>query len=408
MPDEVNFCGKCARPLKDNIPEITVNREQDIENPIVQTVHQENDKKQKTRFGLYSMIIGFVSMVLSCIAFGFLGIIGIVLGAMSVAKQEAKKGMAITGIVCSAIALFVSFCVIVAELDEDSSNQTYQAEQVAEEITETPVPTEQKATPTPKPTLSPEEIKKKIQKALLEENKEDLEGYPLKEVEKIAEHVLKTLSFQKNKDYDTANMVAKTMLSIQSDGTNTDSYKDITSNYNSYVKRKKKLSGDDFKGIEKKWEDVSEAISEIVSNTYYVYYDIETNSSDSKLDQIINAITGEMREYKHAYYAIGCSYDFTLEMWVTNDDDDEYVIYTHDAFPKAGKYSLDLIPTGDTVHIVNSSGFERDIDTYTVLSESDKEEYNRIEQLKIDYDNLCYDENMYKENIEYICVSFSK
>ena len=84
-------------------------------------------------------------------ALGFLGIIGIVLGSLSIAKQEAKKGIAITGIVCSAIAFLVSLYVITAEPNENSSNKTYQAEQA----TETPVPTERKATPTPEPTTKP-------------------------------------------------------------------------------------------------------------------------------------------------------------------------------------------------------------------------------------------------------------
>ena len=145
MPDEANFCGKCARPLKDNISENVADRAQNMNPSSPQTVRQGNDERHKNNLGLFSMIIGLISLIFSCMALGFLGIIGIVLGSLSIAKQEAKKGIAITGIVCSAIAFLVSLYVITAEPNENSSNKTYQAEQA----TETPVPTERKATPTP-------------------------------------------------------------------------------------------------------------------------------------------------------------------------------------------------------------------------------------------------------------------
>lgn len=151
MPDEANFCGKCARPLKDNISENVAGRAQNMNPSSPQTVRQGNDERHKNNLGLFSMIIGLISLIFSCMALGFLGIIGIVLGSLSIAKQEAKKGIAITGIVCSAIAFLVSLYVITAEPNENSSNKTYQAEQA----TETPVPTERKATPTPEPTAKP-------------------------------------------------------------------------------------------------------------------------------------------------------------------------------------------------------------------------------------------------------------
>ena len=143
MPDEANFCGKCARPLKDNISENVAGRAQNMNPSSPQTVRQGNDERHKNNLGLFSMIIGLISLIFSCMALGFLGIIGIVLGSLSIAKQEAKKGIAITGIVCSAIAFLVSLYVITAEPNENSSNKTYQAEQA-------------KPTPEPTSTLSPE------------------------------------------------------------------------------------------------------------------------------------------------------------------------------------------------------------------------------------------------------------
>lgn len=55
-----------------------------------------------------SMVLGIVALVMSC-CFYFISIpcavVGVVLGAVSLAGQKPGKGMAIAGIVCSIVSL---------------------------------------------------------------------------------------------------------------------------------------------------------------------------------------------------------------------------------------------------------------------------------------------------------------
>ena len=69
MPDEANFCGKCARPLKDNISENIADRAQNMNPSSPQTVRQGNDERHKNNLGLFSMIIGLISLIFSCMGF---------------------------------------------------------------------------------------------------------------------------------------------------------------------------------------------------------------------------------------------------------------------------------------------------------------------------------------------------
>ena len=415
MPEGANYCAKCARPLKSAVSEEQSSGVMPV-NPSV----QENQPqavvlgKPRTNWGLPALLIGIISLVLSCIYLGFFGIIGIILGIIALKKREPKRGKAVVGIICSAVAFCISICVVAADTDDTLGDTTYQAEQSTgkDQSTSKNQSTEVSAEPTvkpsntPKPTLSPAEQQKNIQKALRDRNEKDLKKYSSTEVSQAAGDILKNLPFKEAEDYKTATQIAGTMVSLYPDGKDVKKYKSIVSNYKLYTDTKEEKNSNKYKGINKKWDNASEAASHIISETFYVRYDLEANKSESTLDQIINAITQEAKEYKHAYYAQGSTFDFTLG-WLP-DDDAEYVIYTQSAFPKAGKYALELIPTGDTMKLSDDRGFERNVSTYTIFSEEDREEYERIGQLKFDYDELGRNVKEYKENIETICVSFTE
>ncbi len=61
-------------------------------------------------FGIASLVLGIVGILLTC-AFGLSGIfglIGVILGILGLtALKDAKKGLAIAGIIVSGVALFI-------------------------------------------------------------------------------------------------------------------------------------------------------------------------------------------------------------------------------------------------------------------------------------------------------------
>ena len=63
-----------------------------------------------------SMVCGIVSLVFFCTGWFCIGcgLVGIVLGAVSLAKKSPGKGMAIAGLVCSIIGIALYVIVIVA------------------------------------------------------------------------------------------------------------------------------------------------------------------------------------------------------------------------------------------------------------------------------------------------------
>lgn len=69
------------------------------------------EEKQSNGLAIASMVLGIVSLILTCIlpyVSWVLAIVGIVLAA--IAKKKAKSGMATAGLVCSIIALAVCRC----------------------------------------------------------------------------------------------------------------------------------------------------------------------------------------------------------------------------------------------------------------------------------------------------------
>ncbi len=124
----------------------------------VQKIQAEDNKKdnRNTNFGLASMVVGLVSVVLSCLYAGFLGIIGFILGIVSLIKEEPKKGKAITGIVCSTVAFFISICILVGSSMDLSGYAENKEEQAIAEISKEPGKTEKPAeTKEPEPSTEP-------------------------------------------------------------------------------------------------------------------------------------------------------------------------------------------------------------------------------------------------------------
>lgn len=73
-------------------------------------------EQKSSGLSIASMVCGIVGLVLSCCVPYLpliLGIVGLVLGAISLRKQAGGKGMAIAGIVCSIITLIPAILMLV-------------------------------------------------------------------------------------------------------------------------------------------------------------------------------------------------------------------------------------------------------------------------------------------------------
>lgn len=67
-------------------------------------------------FGIISLVCGILGLLCSCCGwFGILlGVAAVVLGILSINKQEDAKGMAIAGIVCGGIGLLIAIIILIA------------------------------------------------------------------------------------------------------------------------------------------------------------------------------------------------------------------------------------------------------------------------------------------------------
>ena len=84
----------------------------------------EQTKKQ-SGFGIASLVLGIIGMILSCVCVGIIfDIIAIVLGIIAIADNPSRKGLAISGIITSVIGVivFILFVAIMGSTD-DSKNQ---------------------------------------------------------------------------------------------------------------------------------------------------------------------------------------------------------------------------------------------------------------------------------------------
>lgn len=73
-------------------------------------------EQKSSGLSIASMVCGIVGLVLSCCVPYLpliLGIVGLVLGAISLRKQAGGKGMAIAGVVCSIITLIPAILMLV-------------------------------------------------------------------------------------------------------------------------------------------------------------------------------------------------------------------------------------------------------------------------------------------------------
>ena len=72
------------------------------------------EEKESNVFAIISMIAGILSIL--CCCFGAIGIViaiaAVVLGIISIKKEEPKKGMAIAGIVCGGVGLILAVVAI--------------------------------------------------------------------------------------------------------------------------------------------------------------------------------------------------------------------------------------------------------------------------------------------------------
>ncbi|MBR1450319.1 MAG: DUF4190 domain-containing protein, partial [Lachnospiraceae bacterium] len=79
-----------------------------------QTTYSEPVNESKV-FAIISLVCGIVSLVCSCC--GWLSIVvavaAIVLGIISINKQENAKGMAIAGIVCGGVGLVIAVAILI-------------------------------------------------------------------------------------------------------------------------------------------------------------------------------------------------------------------------------------------------------------------------------------------------------
>ena len=134
--------------------------------------------KKNASLGTVGMILGIVSLVLSCLIIGgVVGIIGLILSIVAISKKNVPKTRAVVGIVLNACALWLAVGVLlIAILSPDESKKDKNTASVSES-TANPQENENKAKsddkskekekpkntpkPTPKPTKKPK-TKKEI------------------------------------------------------------------------------------------------------------------------------------------------------------------------------------------------------------------------------------------------------
>ena len=65
---------------------------------------------QKRGFAIASLILGILSCTICCAIGAVLGVIGLILGIVSLAQKRGGKGLAIGGVVTSGIGIFIAGC----------------------------------------------------------------------------------------------------------------------------------------------------------------------------------------------------------------------------------------------------------------------------------------------------------
>lgn len=68
---------------------------------------------ERKGFAIASLVLGILSLVLCCLGGGVLGIIGLILGIVSLVKKESKMGMAIAGVITSSFGIVFGIAMLI-------------------------------------------------------------------------------------------------------------------------------------------------------------------------------------------------------------------------------------------------------------------------------------------------------
>lgn len=88
-----------------------------------QDPYQNTPPEEPAGFAIASLVLGIVSIVLSCTYINIVtAIIAIVLGAIHIAKHRTRRGMAIAGIILSVVSIVVLIAIVAIGLAVLGSN----------------------------------------------------------------------------------------------------------------------------------------------------------------------------------------------------------------------------------------------------------------------------------------------
>lgn len=105
MNEQTAFCPQCGAPKE-------ILQEQTYE-PQNQNYAPQSQNQPASGMAISSMVLGIVSLVLSCLAIGWItAIISLIQGILVLAGNKSGRGMAISGIVMSAVTLLYSLVLI--------------------------------------------------------------------------------------------------------------------------------------------------------------------------------------------------------------------------------------------------------------------------------------------------------
>ena len=80
--------------------------------------------KEQSGFGIASLVIGIIGMLLSCIAIGiFPSVVGVILAIIALNQKGKGRGTAIAGLTCSIIGIVIFLiCLLVVSGEEESGS----------------------------------------------------------------------------------------------------------------------------------------------------------------------------------------------------------------------------------------------------------------------------------------------
>lgn len=74
---------------------------------------QPMQPKKGSGCAIAALVLGILSLILCCVGGGLLGIIGVILGIISICRKESGRGMAIGGLVTSGIGILIGIFMLV-------------------------------------------------------------------------------------------------------------------------------------------------------------------------------------------------------------------------------------------------------------------------------------------------------